>query len=283
MKKNILIFITLCGSFLYGQFAEVTVQLDVQRLNDRERQDLQGLEMAVSQFFTASTWSDDITDLEIFLDIQMVFQSTVAIGNEKYYQAQVLFDNQQDQRYFVRDVVFPYSPGRSISLSMIFDPMASFLEFYAYIFIAGELDTYDVLGGSPYYAKATALAVQGENDPHVNQGWSERLKTAERLAASQDLRKAKAYFYQAFDILAEEKPSLQELQKALTLFHASIDKVVTREGQERYLSIFLSGHAEETAEMLAIAGMWEELADMRELNPDSERVYQGYLENRKTK
>jgi hypothetical protein len=283
MKKNILIFITLFGSILYGQFADVTVQLDIQRLSDRERQDLQGLEMAVSQFFTASTWSDDITDLEIFIDIQMVFQSTVAIGNERYYQAQVLFDNQQDQRYFVRDVVFPYSPGRSISLSMIFDPMASFLEFYAYIFIAGELDTYDVLGGSPYYAKATALAVQGQNDPHVKEGWSERLRTAEKLAANQDLRKAKAYFYQAFDILAEEKPSLQELQKALTLFHASIDKVVTREGQERYLSVFLSGHAEETAEMLAIAGMWTELADMLELNPDSERVYQGYLESRKTK
>ena len=281
MKKNILILAAFCGSLLYGQFADVTVQLEFERLNDRERQDLQGLETAVSQFFTASTWDDDIADLDIFLDIQIVFQSTVAIGNERYYQAQVLFNNQQDQRYFVRGVVFPYSPGRSITLSMAFDPLASFLEFYAYIFIAGELDTYDVLGGSPYYAKATALAVRGESDPHVKEGWSDRLRTAERLAANQDVRKAKAYFYQAYDILAEDQPSMEELRKALKLFYTSIDKVVTREGQERYLTIFLSGHAEETAEMMAIAGMWTELADMRELNPDADRVYQGFLENRK--
>ena len=78
--------------------------------------------------------------------------------------------------------------------------------------------------------------------------------------------------------MAEEKPEIAELRKALSQFYKSIQAVVKREGQERHTSIFLSGHAEEIAELLALAGMWPELAEMMVLNPDCERIYQSYLE-----
>ncbi len=278
-KALITVLVVLAGS-LYAQFTEVSVQTDVQRLKDRERQDLQGLEEAIQQFYISSPWEQDIADLEMYLDVQLVFQSTLDIGNEVYYQAQVLFNNRQDQRYFIRDATFPYSPGRSVNLSLAFDPLASLLEFFAYLLIAGELDTYEILAGSPYYTRAVSLAVIGKNDSYVGRGWDDRLRLAERLAANQDLRRGKAYFYQAFDILAGEKPDSTELRKALGQFYKSIQTVVKREGQERQTSIFLSGHVEEIAEMLALAGMWDELADMRVLNPDGERIYQNYLESK---
>lgn len=278
MLKTFSIVLVLLVGTLHAQFAEVTVQMDVQRLQERERQDLLGLEESIRQFYLRSPWEQDIADLEMFLDIQLVFQSTITIGNEVFYQAQVLITNRQDQRYLIKDAKFPFSPGRSATLSPAFDPLASFLEFYAYLLIAGELDTYEVLAGSTYYTKATSLAIQGERDPYVNKGWSGRLRLVERLSTNQDLRRAKAYFYQAFDVLAEEKPDLAELRKALGRFYKSISTVIKREGQERYTSIFLSGHAEEIAEWMALAGMWQELAEMKVLNPDSERIYQGYLE-----
>jgi hypothetical protein len=278
MMKNIFVLLAFLTGFLHGQFAEVLVQMDVQRLNDRERQELQGLEEAVSQFFVSSPWEEEVADLEMFLDLQLVFQATLPIGNEVYYQAQIVLTNRQDQRFFIRDANFPFSPGRSITLSPTFEPLSSLLEFYAYLLIAGELDTYEILAGSPYYTKAASLAVQGESDPHVNRGWSDRLRLAERLAANQDLRRAKAYFYQAFDTLTEEEPKMENLRKALAQFYKSINTVVRREGQDRHMSVFLSGHSEEIAELLAMAGMWTELADMMILNPDSERIYQSYLE-----
>ena len=278
MQKAIITILVVLAGSLHAQFAEVAVGTDVERLKDRERQDLQGLEEAIQQFYISSPWEQDIDDLEMYLDVQLVFQSTLAIGNEVYYQAQVLFSNRQDQRYFIRDATFPYSPGRSVNLPPAFDPLASFLEFFAYLLIAGELDTYEILAGSPYYTRAASLAVISKNDPYVGRGWIDRLRLAERLAANQDLRRGKAYFYQAFDILAEEKPDMAELRKALSQFYESIQTVVKREGQERHTSIFLSGHAEEIAELLALAGMWPELAEMMVLNPDCERIYQSYLE-----
>ena len=280
MQKTLITILVVLAGSLSAQFTEVAVRTEVERLKDRERQDLQGLEEAIQQFYISSPWEQDIADLEMYLDVQLVFLSTLTIGNEVYYQAQVLFSNRQDQRYFIRDATFTYSPGRSVNLSTAFDPLASLLEFFAYLLIAGELDTYEILAGSPYYTRAASLAVIGQNDPYVGRGWDNRLQLAERLAANQDLRRGKAYFYQAFDILAGEKPDLAELRKALGQFYKSIQTVIKREGQERQTSIFLSGHAEEIAEMLAQAGMWDELADMRVLNPDGDRIYQNYLEGK---
>lgn len=280
MQKTLITILVVLAGSLYAQFTEVAVRTEVERLKDRERQDLQGLEEAIQQFYISSPWDQDIADLEMYLDVQLVFLSTLIIGNEVYYQAQVLFSNRQDQRYFIRDATFTYSPGRSVNLSSVFDPLASLLEFFAYLLIAGELDTYEILAGSPYYTRAASLAVIGKNDRYVGRGWDDRLRQAEHLAANQDLRRGKAYFYRAFDIRAGEKPELAELRKALGQFYKSIQTVIKREGQERQTSIFLSGHAEEIAEMLALAGMWDELADMRVLNPDGERIYQNYLEGK---
>ncbi len=280
MQKTLITILVVLAGSLYAQFTEVAVRTEVERLKDRERQDLQGLEEAIQQFYISSPWEQDIADLEMYLDVQLVFLSTLTIGNEVYYQAQVLFSNRQDQRYFIRDATFTYSPGRSVNLSSAFDPLASLLEFFAYLLIAGELDTYEILAGSPYYTRAASLAVIGKNDRYAGRRWDDRLRLAERLAANQDLRRGKAYFYQASDIHAGEKPDLAELRKALGQFYKSIQTVIKREGQERQTSIFLSGHAEEIAEMLAQAGMWDELADMRILNPDGERIYQNYLEGK---
>ncbi|MEE9162816.1 MAG: DUF4835 family protein [Candidatus Neomarinimicrobiota bacterium] len=279
--KSLAFALVMLVTLLPAQFLEVTVQLDVEWLSERERQELQGIEEAIRQFYLHSPWDQDIEDLDMVLDMQLVFQSTIDIGNEIYFQAQVLFNNRQDQRYFVRDATFLYSTGRSINLSPVFEPLASFLEFYAYVLIAGELDTYEILAGSPYYTRASNLAIRGVNDPYVGRGWGSRDELVRRLTADQDIRRAKAYFYQALETLAEEEPDMAALKKLLDQFYGSISAVVKREGQERYLSIFLSGHAEETAEMLARAGMWRELAEMQILNPDSEHIYRGFLEEAK--
>lgn len=276
-RKVISLLISIMG-VLYGQFADVTVTLDSRRLMEQERQNLQGLEQSIQQFYLASPWEREISDLEIYLEIQLVFESTVTIGNDRYFQAQMLISNHQDQRYLVRNVVFPYTPGRSVGLSPIYDPLSSLLEFYAYIVIAGELDNYGMLAGSSYYTLAANLANLGQIDPYTGQGWVDRLRLAEELATNQELRRAKAYFYQALDGWAAEEPDSVAIANSLNQFYRSIQTIVEREGQERNTSTFLSGNAEEIAELLHRAGLLEELAGMIVLNPDSEVIYRNYLE-----
>ena len=281
-------FALVAGGSLQGQFAQVQVELDLARLNEAGRQECENLDREIRNFFLHSPWDQGIRDLEIFLDIQLVFQTDISAGNERLYQAQALFTNRLDQQYFTRNVQFSGSRGRGVRLASIFDPLGSFLEFYAYLMIAGELDTYDPLGGSAYYSKAAALTIQGKNSRSTSRGWEERSRLVERLSSNQDLRRAKAYFYLALENYSQlSSPGQQsesdnaawmkELRQNLQLFHQAIQQVVRRLGQERYTGIFLSGHAAESAEMLLYAGMREQLAAMIELDPNNIRLYQDYL------
>lgn len=280
MMKQLFLLLSFGVGLLYPQFAEVTIQLDKERLKQTEQAELQGLDESVRQFYQGTTWEEDIQDLDMWLDIHIAFQSTIIINNVTHYQAQVLFNNRLDQMFLVKNALFPYSPGRAIRMTEEFEPLAATLTFYAYLLFAGELDTYEILAGSIYYNKAKDLALMGQNALSVSKGWGERIRLVERLEANQDLRRGKFYFYQAYDLAGEERPDMEAIREAIGQFYASIKAVVNREGQDRYVSLFLTGHAEDIAELMALAAMWDELADMAQLNPDADRFYKNYLRNR---
>ena len=275
--RALLTLLLVGATALTAQFSDVTVRLDIERLKQSEQQNLQGLKGAIQQFYLSSPWEQNIDDLDMVLDMQVMFQSTILINNERHYQAQILFTNRLDQLYLEKAAKFPYSPGRSLRLSLDFDPLASLLEFYAYFLIAGELDTYEVMAGSPYYSKAMDLAILGQNIPSVSRGWSDRIKLVERLTSNQELRRAKAYFYQAAGVLSDEEPDMEALQGYLGQFTSSIRTIVERQGQERHTTLFLTGHAAEIADMLAQANMWTELAAMAEFNPNAQQIYEAHL------
>ena len=272
--------VALAAGLLQAQFIDVTCDLNVEQLKESERQGLQGLSEAVVAFFTASTWEQEIGDLDMSLDIQIIFLPSITLGSDRYYQAQILFTNRQDQLYFVKDARFAYAHGRSLGLSSMFDPLAKLLEYYAYLLIAGELDTYAQLGGSAYYSKASTLAQLSQGAPQLGRSWGNRIKLVEQYATNFDLRRAKAYFYAGFDALGAEEPDMLALKEAMTQFYQSLEWAVLRSGIERQTTIFLSGHAEEIGEMLAQTGMWAELQGMIQYNPDSERIYGEFLKDR---
>lgn len=278
--RTFVIITCLCANSLAAQFLDVTCNLAVEHLKARQRQDVQGLSNAVVQFFKSSSWAEDIADLDMDVDIQMAFLPSVIIGNENYFQAQILITNRQDQLYFIKDAKFRYQQGRAVTLSPAYEPLASLLEFYAYLLIAGELDTYEPMGGSAYYSKASTLAQLSQNAPHLGRSWNRRVTEVEDMSTNQDLRLAKAYFYQAFDVLAAENIDGVAFKAAMTQFYEAVNRVVIRSGIERQTTLFLSGHSDEIAEMLARAGMWDELAGMISSNPDNERIYTEYLKDR---
>lgn len=268
-------------SSTYGQFVEVNVQINVDYLDNAKRQEVVFLQPTIEQFFTRSNWGSDIEDLEIVLDVHLILQSTVDLGGRGYFQGQLIITNRLDQMFLERDARFTYKQGQAIILSLSFDPLATLLEYYAYLIIAGELDTYDVLGGSTYYQKAATLANLNRQQLNVGRSWMTRVENAEKLSQSQEFRRSKAIFYQAFDVLAQEKPKAAELQRVLTEYHSIIEKIFTREGLDYNTQHFLTAHAEELSEWLAVAGMWDKLEDFNRIDRDNSRIYKNMLATRK--
>ena len=62
--KNHIAILLLTAAILHGQFAEVTLVLDMERLNSNEQQQLQGLEETVKQFYLNAPWEKEIRSEE---------------------------------------------------------------------------------------------------------------------------------------------------------------------------------------------------------------------------
>ncbi|MFC1747076.1 DUF4835 family protein [Candidatus Neomarinimicrobiota bacterium] len=278
MRWLILIW-TAAFSLVHAQFTEVTVQVNSEQLSSSEQRQIQDLEVAVRQFYQGHQWENDVRGLNMVLNVQLAIPSTVIINNVLYFQGQAVFNNRTDQLYVVRDALFPYSMGQGIHFDGLFDPLSSTLVFFAYLLFAGELDTYELMLGSTYYSRAKNIAIAGESDPAVSRVWRERVAIVEELEANQNLRRGKFYFYQAYDQAMVDKPDSILVREAMTAFYNAIKTVVSREGQDRSTTLFLTWYAEEIARFMAFSGMREELADFATMNPESEHIYIRYLES----
>ena len=72
MRKIILIIAFTYSSFLSGQFKEVRVSIDTQRLKENDRRSISTLENEVRNFFILNQWDEEYSDLEISINIQLI-------------------------------------------------------------------------------------------------------------------------------------------------------------------------------------------------------------------
>ena len=72
-KKELIFFIILLVSLLNAQFSKVDVTMDDRLLKNDDRQILINLKNEVSRFFINNKWDEEWTDLEIKLNIQIIF------------------------------------------------------------------------------------------------------------------------------------------------------------------------------------------------------------------
>ena len=97
MKTNyitriLMVFILLSG-FLFAQFGNVDVSFDDRLLRDSDRQQLLSLKDGIKHFFQNTEWDDEYSDLEIPLQIQIIFEGTSSKGSMQLYLSQALFSN----------------------------------------------------------------------------------------------------------------------------------------------------------------------------------------------
>jgi len=189
MKQILISFLFTC--LTYGQFANVKVIFDAQLLKVYERQNVIPLQQDVIRFIETTRWNEEYSDLNIPLHIQFIFEGSAQKGAQETYLAQVLFSNGTDQRYFDKSVQFPYGQGGTIYYDLVqFDPLSSFLAFYANLILAGEIDTYEPLGGTSTYEIAREIALRGTASEY-SRGWSDRIELVNDMSINFGLRKAR--------------------------------------------------------------------------------------------
>ena len=275
-RRNIfLIPFILYFNVVFCQFASVDVTLDDRLLRSEEKQDVINMKNDIQRFFLSTTWDDNYSDLSIPIYVQIIFEGVTQKGNESIYNCQALFSNGGDLRYFDKSVQFYYNSGNSLYYDpVLFEPLTGFLAYYAHLFLAGEIDTYEFNGGNGSFELARDIALRGSSSEY-RKGWGSRTTLVDNLNRNIGLRKARLAWYIAIDLFKDGDMDgvIEELNTMLDGLAQSYREL----GRDNYTQYFMKVNSDKIAKMLSMLGQKEFLKDMKELDPDRRDIYQSAL------
>ena len=274
-KKELIFFIILLVSLLNAQFSKIDVTMDDRLLKNDDRQILINLKNEISRFFINNSWDEEWSDLEIKLNIQIIFEGTATKNGKKNFLAQALISTNKDQRFFDNSLQFHFNQGSSLYYDpVMFEPLPSFLSYYANMILAGEIDTYEPNEGSKQYEIARSIALRGTSS-NFPKGWSKRVQLTDDMSSNYGLRKARFAYYYALDLFKDGE--IEESINQFNLMIKGIDEVYDRIPREHYTLYFLKSHASELSQILQILRQNNILQTLIELDPSNRDIYEDGL------
>lgn len=159
------IFVLLAAALpAMSQELGCTVLVNDRQVSGSSQNHLRNLAPEIERYINQNRWTDDRfeTHERIQCDIRIILT-----GHEDPYQYQAdviiairrpIYDTtQQTTSLILSDNAwsFSYAPNRSLLQDRLqFDDLASFLDFYVYLILGYDYDTFSPLGGSYYYRQA---------------------------------------------------------------------------------------------------------------------------------
>jgi hypothetical protein len=170
-RKRLLTLLTLAAlamppGALRAQQLDCDVTVDLQQVPSANRDRLVNLERDIEDYLNRHAWGTDELETKIRCSINIMVRSVVG---EDRYSAQAFVGSSRPiwgtrrstgvVRILDEEWEFTYVPTSTLVHSEYeFADLASFLDFYAYMIIALDYDTYVQYGGTAFYQKAGNIA-----------------------------------------------------------------------------------------------------------------------------
>lgn len=167
----------------FGQELDARVTVDRSQLSSTSLNYIDNLSDKLEVYINEHDWTDlgfreierigiDIqimlleVDSDFNFDAQIVIQSRRPIYNTTR-ETPVFFFNDEDWQ-------FTYTPNRTLLHDELqFDALTSVIDFYAYIVLGYDFDSFEELGGTTYYSEAQNIASLAQQSSSTK-GWSRR-------------------------------------------------------------------------------------------------------------
>ena len=274
-KKYLLILFVIIG-FSKAQFLEAEISLDLRNVSKNYYFLLENLKEEISSYYTSTIFSEDDQDLDINLKIHIVIESINRINNVETINAQFFISNNLDLNQYSKSSTFPYYKGQSITHSSEFDPLSSLLDYFAYIFIANEIDMYASLGGSPFYNQAEKIAIKGKESNYSN-GWDDRWKKCKRFMENSHLRKFRFHWYELSYMMSLSESKLDEKKSLALELENDIYYLKEFFPNDRNAFLFLDIYAQQIGKYLGDLNMYESLVMLSMYDTDNKSIYRNSL------
>jgi len=280
MLKKILLI--LLFSSLYSQFGEINVTYEYnQRLiKDNKIYILEEFNQLIKNYFEISNFSSEYNNLNIPIKVHIIYEKIHFNGENDFNKisCQLFLTNQTDQYYFSKNVTFPYFDGKTIYHNpTFFDPLSSFFDYYAYLFIAGELDSYELFLGGPYYQKCLnicSLAI----DSGYSSLWSVFEDDIKETKNNEELRIARYNFYYCLDMINSDKINIESVKSKMITFIENIKSIYDKFGYDKSTLKFINAFHIEIADLLHLLNMKNELEFLIKFDNKNKTIYESYIE-----
>src|ERR1035437_3708039 len=193
MKYSLLI-IVLFACVGLAQELNCKVTVNMEKLQSAAKDPLVGFQKTLEDYlnktkFTPDRWEGG----KIECSMNILFQT----ADNPNYTAQVIVSSQRPLYQSTQNSLmlnvndgswrFTYQKDQSLNSNQsIYDPITSFLDYYAYVIIGLDADSYDKLGGTRYFLKALDLVNLGATSA-FSDGWQNSSASYSRRGLVEDL------------------------------------------------------------------------------------------------
>jgi hypothetical protein len=239
--KRIAALVVLCGGIslggLRGQELLCDVTINVESIPTAQRDYLQNFEADIERYLNSTRFTDeDMMGDKIVCTIDVFFKSATA---DNSYQAQFFISSQRPiyahdaktdkvspvLRIMDEKCEFRYQPNqRMVQDDLSFDPLADLLDFYAYLIIGYDLETYTPLSGAKWFQKVLNVVQLGSSSSY-GKDWAASSASYSRFGIANELNDGKydairnafnRYHFDGVDLLqTEQKVALDNMLNAI--------------------------------------------------------------------
>ncbi|MBK8946607.1 MAG: DUF4835 family protein [Ignavibacteriae bacterium] len=242
MKKLTLILLFVMCSNNFAQELNAKVVINTEQLETLGRDNLENFDRIVEDYlnnnkFTSEDWQGE----QITCNFSIFFNSFD--GNT--YNAQAVITSQRpiynsesnSLMLKVQDnnVSFIYEKNQSMYFNPSeFNSLTSLLDYYAFVIIGLDMDSYQPLAGNEYFNKASDIAILGSNSA-FSKGWALETSAFNKRGLVEDLLRSNFqqfridfydYHYNGLDLLSEDKDeAVKNIAKLVTNLDGIYDQI----------------------------------------------------------
>jgi len=259
---------------LFSQQLQCQVKVEMPRLQPRDQAELSDLGQKLTDYLNNNRWSESNQDILINCNVNLIVETINISGSEKRYLAQFLISTASGENFYDQNCEFTYVPGQAFeNFRTSFDPLLDLIDFYTFLVIGGELDTYELLSGTTYYNKAQDLANRGQIS-NYSTGWKNRADEVTLITDAEHvpLREAKYYYYGGLYYVEKElNPELARQYASGVVERLRI--VATKRPNSKALKRFFDSHYQEICKLFQFDDNRGNITTMIDINPSHSDVY----------
>ena len=158
-----------------------SVSVDYRQLSGSDFTFLEQLDLQIEEYINKQTWTEDryLPHERIDCAVQVIFQEALSLTS---FSARLIIASRRPTYNTTHSAVvvqfnddsfqFNYAQGQPIVFNLEqYDPLASVLDYYAYVMLGYDYDTFSELGGTPYFEQARRIAERASSQSAP--GWSQ--------------------------------------------------------------------------------------------------------------